>query len=133
MNMPEVSHAGAVAVPICSEAPCHVMQATPTLAFPSDAIVGSLGELAHVISNGTEIPAAFVYGAALGVMGAMCSGNLDASVGLDSDTRLYVVLYGESADAKKSSALQKVIRFFDELGSTRSPAVQNGVGSAEGL
>jgi hypothetical protein len=101
--------------------------------FPKDAIVGSLGELAYILSAGTEIPAGFIYGAGLALLGAMCSGDLTAEIGLASDTRLYTVLYGESGDAKKSSALQRVTDFFRDLGSTRLPAIQNGVGSAEGL
>lgn len=108
-------------------------QSNSPIEFPSAAIVGSLGELAFALTNGTEIPPGFIYGASLTLLGAMCSGTLTASIGLDSDTRLYTVLYGESGDAKKSSALSRAQSFFQMLNSTRLPAIQNGVGSAEGL
>lgn len=101
--------------------------------FPEECLVGSLGELAKVLAEGTEVPEEFIYFCALTVLGAMCSGDLNADVGLESDTRLYSNLYGESADVKKSSAMRRTIQFFDSLQSKRMPHVENGIGSAEGL
>jgi len=103
------------------------------LEFPDAALVGSLGDLGRVLAAGTEVPEGFLFASALTILGAMCSGELTADVGLDSDTRLYAVLLGESAEAKKSSARKRTVEFFESLKSTRLPHVLHGVGSAEGL
>ncbi|PYP91606.1 MAG: hypothetical protein DMG65_07160 [Candidatus Angelobacter sp. Gp1-AA117] len=39
--------------------------------FPKDALVGSLGELATVLAEGTEVPPEFIFAAALTFFGAM--------------------------------------------------------------
>jgi hypothetical protein len=101
--------------------------------LPGHVLIGSLGELAQVLTEGTEIPEGFVFASALTMLGAMCSGELTADGGLDSDTRLYTVLYGDSADAKKSSAMKRTLEFFESLKSTLLPETLHGLGSAEGL
>ena len=60
------------------------------------------------------------------------SGRFTLDIGLDSDTRLYTVTVGESADTKKSTAQRKVVKFFQGL-NLPEWSVCHGVGSAEGL
>ena len=103
------------------------------LSFPPEALVGSIGSLARELASGTEVPEEFIFACGLTVLGAMCSGELQLSMGVEVDPRLYTVLLGSSYDVKKSTAMKKTIVFFDGLGSTRMPHVMSGVGSAEGL
>jgi hypothetical protein len=101
--------------------------------FPPQAIVGSLGNLARELASGTEVPEEFIFACGLTVLGAMCSGELTISLGVEVDPRLYTVLLGSSYDVKKSTAMKKTIEFFQSLGSSRMPRIMYGVGSAEGL
>ena len=102
-------------------------------AFPRMAIKGSLGELASELSKGTEVPEEFIFATALTCFGAIASGQLTLKHGMDSDTRLFTVLLGKSASAKKSSAMSRTIEFFQKLNSPIPWIVKYGVGSAEGL
>jgi len=101
--------------------------------FPKDAITGSLGDLALELSKGTEVPEEFIFAAAVTCFGSMASGSLKLAIGLDSDTRLFTVLLGKSATAKKSSSMARTIEFFKSVQSAYPLNVNYGVGSAEGL
>jgi hypothetical protein len=101
--------------------------------FPTKALCGSLGELALVLTTGTEVPPEFVFASALTFLGAMVAGDITLEVGIEVSTRVYTVLLGDSGEPKKSTALRKVRAFFESLHSTQMPLVQQGVGSAEGL
>ena len=87
------------------------------VAFPEQAIIGSLGELALELSKGTEVPQEFIFATALTCFGAIASGQLKLNIGMDSDTRLFTVLLGKSASAKKSSAMARTIEYFQKLNS----------------
>jgi len=108
-------------------------QGLDKLAFPQSALVGSIGELARVLGDGTEVPEEACFVAGLTILGAMCGRELSLDIGFDVEPRLYAVLLGESYGAKKSTALKKTLKFFNDLESTRMPHVLQGVGSAEGL
>ncbi len=103
------------------------------LIFPPHAIVGSVGDLAREYGHGTEVPVEFYFACGLTVLGAICSPDLTLDVGLNVDTRFYTVLLGESYSVKKSTAERNTIDFFSQLGTTRMPHVNYGLGSAEGL
>jgi hypothetical protein len=114
-----------------------VREDVESLAFPQLAIVGSLGKLARSLAGGTEVPVEFLYACALAVFGWICSTALKLEIALDVECRLYLVLLGTSYDARKSTAVKKVLRFFDQLLASVEIASQpysiNGVGSGEGL
>jgi hypothetical protein len=116
-----------------SRPPDNGRRATSEFGFPSEAIVGSIGELAMKLASGTEVPEEFLFACGLTILGAVCSGELMIKVGLEVDPRLYTVLLGGSYDVKKSTAMRRTIEFFESLGSTRMPRVMYGIGSAEGL
>jgi hypothetical protein len=102
--------------------------------FPRSAIVGSLGQLAKLLSDGTEVPEEFLFATALTAFGAIISGAASVKNGLSSDTRLYTILLGESAKAKKSTAATRMIDFFNSLTGNPFPwKTRASVGSAEGL
>jgi len=97
-----------------------------------DTITGSIGDLARLLSEGTEVPEEFYFIAAMAMFGAACSPKLTVDVGVDVDTRFYTVLLGDSYSVKKSTAMNRTIEAFSGL-SASMPRVIHGVGSAEGL
>src|ERR1017187_4072213 len=102
------------------------------LTFPRSSMIGSLGELAVELGRDNEVPEEFLFANALTVAGTIMSGQFMLDIGLESDTRLYTVTVGDSADTKKSTAQRKVVKFFDSLG-LEGWSMCHGVGSAEGL
>jgi hypothetical protein len=100
--------------------------------FPEAAMLGSLGDLARELGRGNEVPDEFLFANALTVAGTIMSGRFLLDIGLESDTRLYTVTVGDSADTKKSTAQRKVTQFFISL-NIPGWSMCHGVGSAEGL
>jgi hypothetical protein len=105
-----------------------------SLAFPSHSIVGSIGELARLFARGTEVPEEFYFASGLTLLGSACATELTLNTGMEVEPRLYTVLLGQSYEAKKSTAVKRMVRFFQEMWSAcGGPEVAWGVGSAEGL
>jgi hypothetical protein len=67
----------------------------------------------------------------LTALGSTVSNRLTSASEVNPQPRLYTVLLGESADDRKSTALNKVVDFFKDA--VEDIAVCWGVGSAEGL
>jgi hypothetical protein len=115
------------------EAPALVVTGpSDTLTFPLHAMTGSLGDLARVMAEGTEVPEEFYFAAGLTILGAMCGKDLTVRVGFKVEPRLYTVLLGDSYAVKKSTAMRKTLEFFGAM-DIRKPHFNYGVGSAEGL
>ena len=99
--------------------------------FP-DILSGVAGDFAQLYSSYLEAPLHFFYMAFLTCLGIVVADRLTLASEVAPQPRLYVVLLGESADDRKSTALVKTSEFFRE-------AVKGGfhicygVGSAEGL
>jgi len=107
-----------------------------SLHFPVEAMVGSCGDLARVLTAGTEVPPEFVFAAALTLLGSLaCDRGLELEIGIRVEPRLYTVLLGESGDVKKSTAIKRTVEFFKSLRNPRGGPLRelNGVASAEGL
>src|SRR5271166_3570806 len=100
--------------------------------FPQGAMLGSLGELARELGRDNEVPEEFLFADALTVAGAIMSGRFTLDLALESDTRLYTITVGESADTKKTTAQTKILKFFKHL-ALSDWSTCYGVGSAEGL
>jgi len=100
--------------------------------FPQSAMIGSLGDLARELGKDNEVPEEFLFADALTVAGTVMSGRFVLDLGLESDTRLYTVTVGESADTKKTTAQRKITRFFTSM-NIPDWSICHGVGSAEGL
>jgi hypothetical protein len=98
--------------------------------FPRSAYVGIAGEFAQLYSQHVESPAEFLYMAFLTYLGAVLADKVTIASELRPSPRLYTVLLGESATARKSAALDFVDRFFREVLTVN---VHYGLGSAEGL
>lgn len=100
------------------------------LDFP-DIMAGAAGEFARVLSSNLEPPGQFFYMAYLACLGNIAAGKLVLNSEIQTEPRLYLLILGESADDRKSTALSKTISFFKSA--TEDFPVCHGVGSAEGL
>jgi hypothetical protein len=79
------------------------------------------------------VPEEFYFAAGLTLLGSVCP-DLSLNTGHEVEPRLYTTLLGQSYEAKKSTAMKRMISFFEGLcGGLREPQVAWGVGSAEGL
>ncbi len=99
-----------------------------TMPFP-DIMSGVAGEFANLYSSYLEPPAHFFYISFLTCLGSFLPVTLASE--LKTQPRLFVVLLGQSADDKKSTAMTKTINFFRDEDTQLK--VCFGVGSAEGL
>jgi hypothetical protein len=99
--------------------------------FPEEVMTGIAGAFADVYSKVLEPPAQFFYFSFLTCLGSLISGRLTLASEIAPPLRLYLILLGESADDRKSTAIKKVIEFFRRF-VTEFPVCW-GVGSAEGL
>ena len=108
-----------------------------SLAFPTNALVGTVGEFARLMADGTEVPEEFYFAAGLTMVGALCSDDLTVDVGCPVDPRLFTVLLGGSAYVKKSTAMRNAVDFFQTVPPTGFRGdllfVTHGAASAEGL
>ncbi|HEV2418530.1 MAG TPA: hypothetical protein VGX94_12060 [Terriglobia bacterium] len=113
---------------------CSADKPVSATAFPQQSMVGSLGDLARALGSGTEVPEEFLFASALTAFGAMCAPDLRVRIGLPVSTRFYTVLLGKSYEARKSSAMKRILEFFNERNfPVRAVTISHGVGSAEGL
>lgn len=100
------------------------------LNFP-DIMSGAAGDYADIYSRYMEPPKHFFYMAYLTCLGNVLAKRLIINSEISPEPRYYTVIIGESADDRKSTAINKTTSFFEETVSDFS--VCNGVGSAEGL
>ena len=100
------------------------------LTFP-DIISGIAGDFAKVYSSYMEPPPHFFFMTYLACLGNITAGRLVLKTELSTEPRLYLLILGESADDRKSTAINKTIAFFREA--MPEFPVCFGIGSAEGL
>jgi len=101
------------------------------LKFPENLIGGIAGDFAKLFSNYLEVPTEFLFISFLTCLGSIFSGLVTLKSELVPQPRLYILLLGESADDRKSTAITKTIDFFKSTMNHFN--VCNGIGSAEGL
>jgi hypothetical protein len=99
------------------------------LTFPDDIMSGLAGKFADLYSTYLEPPTHFFYICFLSCLGTFLPLTLASE--LKTQPRIFIVLLGQSADEKKSTAITKTIHFFQDV--TTPLKVCFGVGSAEGL
>jgi hypothetical protein len=105
-----------------------------SLAFPQGVITGAAGRFADVYSSNLESPREFFFMSYLTCLGAILAKRLTLSSELKPQPRLYTLLLGQSADDRKSTAIEKTVDFFrDTIDRDAGFHVCHGVGSAEGL
>lgn len=113
--------------------PPPVPQLAQSLRVPSTGMVGIGRAFAELYAEYLESPVAFFYFVFLAYFGAVVARKITLDSELRPEPRLYVVLIGESADTRKSTALRKVDELYRSLGPEGNPPVLFGIGSAEGL
>jgi len=110
---------------------CGQSETVGPLAFPDHIMTGAAGYFADVLSESMEPPRHFFFMAYLTCLGAVLAGRVTLKTELNPQPRLYVVILGESADDRKSTAINKTVDFFIKALSFFQSCF--GVGSAEGL
>ncbi len=99
--------------------------------FPENCLLGLAGDFARLFANYYEAPVEFWFCSFLTVLGHLLGDSVTIASDLQPQPRLYTVLLGRSGVEKKSTAIRRTVRFFEEAGF--SPKALYGVGSAEGL
>jgi hypothetical protein len=107
-------------------------KATPP-AFPQEAITGAAGRFARGYAAYLEAPPEFLFMAYLTVLGHIVSDKITLKSEITPQPRLYTVLLGESADTRKSTAINKVVSFFKDVVYQDDLNIVHGVSSGEGL
>jgi len=101
------------------------------LAFPEGIMSGAAGRFAEVYSHHLEPPKQFLFFSYLTCLGSILAGRVRLNSELKISPRLYVLILGESADDRKSTAMTATVDLFEE--SLPGFPVVHGIGSAEGL
>jgi hypothetical protein len=96
-----------------------------------DVYSGLAGEYSAAMSRVTEPPRSFYYFAFLTSLGSVMSGRITLASAIAPQPRLYTILLGESADTRKSTAINITLRFF--IDALADFGLCRGAGSAEGL
>ena len=108
----------------------------PSPAFPYEVISGLAGKFTEIYSKSLEVPKEFLYMSYLTCLGTYLSDKVTINSEISPQPRLFVLLLGESASERKSTALHKTTFFFKQVlddGQICNFSICNGVGSAEGL
>jgi hypothetical protein len=100
------------------------------LGFPP-IMSGVAGNFADLYSSVLEAPKHFFYVSFLTCLGSAVADRIQFEGELQTQIRLYTLLLGQSADDRKSTAIDKTIKFFADT--LTDFHVCWGVGSAEGL
>lgn len=101
------------------------------LAFPSHIMTGAAGYFSEVLAACMESARHFFFMAYLTCLGAVLANRITLKTELRPQARLYLVILGESADDRKSTAVSKTVDFFQSTLADFKTCF--GVGSAEGL
>jgi hypothetical protein len=114
---------------------------TDSFEFPIQIMSGFAGDFARLYSDHLESPIQFFYMSFLCCLGTALADKITLDIETFPQPRLFLVLLGQSADERKSTAISKTVDFFEQAfpdGQDRSWLglgfdVCRGVGSAEGL
>lgn len=101
------------------------------LCFPDYIMTGAAGDFARVHSSYTEPPEHFYFMSFLACLGSLAGAKIHLRSEISPEPRLYLLILGESADDRKSTAISKTVSFFRET--VTGFHVCHGIGSAEGL
>ncbi|MEE9234926.1 MAG: DUF3987 domain-containing protein, partial [Candidatus Acidoferrales bacterium] len=95
----------------------------PAIPFPTAGLVGLAAEVAQLHAAHLEAPVEAFYLSYLTMLGAALSSHVELATALPVQPRLYTVLLGASATAKKSTAIYFMDQFFKRVaGKTAQPA-----------
>lgn len=108
------------------------VQAQNRLVFPKEVLTGVAGGFANLYFQYMEAPRSFLYMVFLDFLGNLIADRITLESEICPQPRLFIILVAESADDRKSTAINQAIRFFKEY-IQEGVAICYGVGSAEGL
>lgn len=94
---------------------------------------GAAGEFCKLYGRTFEPAPQFFYMAYLTCLGVAIGDRVTLDTGIGEDPRLYTLILGESAKARKSTAARMTVKFFKDTLGDRGFNISKGVGSAEGL
>jgi len=103
------------------------------LEFPYKVMAGFAGNFARIYADCLEPPIQFFYMSSLTVLGNLISGKATIDSEISSQPRFYTLLLGQSADDRKSTAINKTVEFFKQHSMNPHLNICHGIGSAEGL
>ena len=101
--------------------------------FPFDALSGLAFRFAELYSAYTEPPLQFYYFSFLTCLGSILADKVTLASQIEPQPRLYTLLLGESADDRKSTAIDQTAKFFHRVRLEKILNLCHGLGSAEGL
>jgi hypothetical protein len=109
--------------------------------FPTDIMSGLAGEFACLYSAHLESPIQFFFMSFLCCLGTALADRITLDIETFPQPRFFLVLLGQSADERKSTAINKTIELFEQAFSDDSERnwrfpvfnICRGAGSAEGL
>jgi hypothetical protein len=94
---------------------------------------GAAGEFCKLYGRTFEPAPQFFYMAYLTCLGVAIGDRVTLDTGIGENPRLYTLILGESAKARKSTAARMTVKFFKDTLGDRGFNTSKGVGSAEGL
>jgi hypothetical protein len=103
--------------------------------FPDGIMGGFADEFAEIFSSHLESAKHFFFFTVISCLGLLFSNRVRLKSELNQQPRLFVILLGESADDRKSTAISKATGFFHYISDLVSDMYLtcNGASSAEGL
>jgi len=104
--------------------------------FPYEIMKGPARRFTEAFGQRLEVPKEFLYISFLTVLGSVLPRRVTISIEIKPQPRLYVLLLGQSADDRKSTAIEKTCEFWRHAMLTNFETALPecwGVGSAEGL
>jgi hypothetical protein len=101
--------------------------------FPFSALSGLALRFAELFSSYTEPPLQFYYFSFLTCLGSVLADKVTLESQIEPQPRLNTLLLGESADDRKSTAIDQTVKFFHGFSIDKILTVCHGLGSAEGL
>ena len=118
---------------IQEESRLSAQQTTNSLDFPAWVMSGVAGDFARIFGEHLEPPDHFFYMSYLTIFGLYVSDRLSLDSQRKPSPRLYTILLGESADTRKSTAIEETEEHFRGFIEPGSMAVCRGAASGEGL
>jgi hypothetical protein len=112
-----------------------IPQSPDVYTLPEGIMGGFAWEFASILSNHLESPKHFFFFTVLTCLGLLFSCRVRLESEIKQQPRIYLVLLGESADDRKSTAINKGTAFVDYMKDVFSDiyVTCDGAGSAEGL
>lgn len=108
--------------------------------FPIKTMTGVAGRFAKLYSEYLESPIEFFYFSFLTVLGSIISDKVTLDLEIHPQPRMFTLIIGKSAEDRKSTAINKAIKFFETMLAQEDIKeiinkykIHDGIGSAGGI